>query len=169
MNDCLRDAYSALRSVTPLPHALDCGKLCGARCCRGGDNDGMELFWGEERLFAHDPRFTVRTDGTRKILICRGVCDRRTRPLACRMYPFYPVPQDTETGLTVRVVYDLRGLRSCPIVQNHLKPDPRFIAAVRKAGHILLRDAHNEIILRETAALFDDMISFTELFKEETK
>ena len=167
MNDVLSDAYSALRSVTPLPNGLDCGKLCAGRCCKGGDNDGMELFHGEERFFEHDPNFTVRTDGTRKILICQGVCNRRSRPLACRMYPFYPVPQETEKGLTVRVVYDLRGLRTCPLVARHIKPDPRFVAAVRKAGLLLLRDKHNETILRETAAVFDDMISFTKIFQED--
>ena len=163
MNDILHDAYSALRFVTPLPHGLDCGKLCGARCCQGGDNDGMELFWGEERLFAHDPRFTVRTDGTRRILVCRGVCERRMRPLACRMFPFYPIPQETEHGLSVRVVYDLRGLKICPLVREARKPDPRFAAAVQKAGRILLRDPHNVQIMRETAAMFEDLITFSEL------
>ena len=169
MNDCIRDAYSALRAVTPLPNGLDCGKFCGARCCRGGDNDGMLLFRGEERFFEHDPRFTIRTNGDRKLLICPGVCDRRTRPLACRMYPFYPVPQDTEKGLSIRVVYDLRGLRTCPLVYGRRKPDPRFIRAVRKAGYILSRDADNLQMMRETAALFEDMVSLTGLLKEETK
>ena len=167
MNDCIRDAYSALRSVTPLPNGLDCGKLCGARCCQGGDDDGMVLFWGEERLFAHDPRFTIRTNGDRKLLICSGVCNRRTRPLACRMYPFYPVPQETDRVLSIRVVYDLRGLSTCPLVREHCKPDPRFVQAVRKAGLLLSRDPRNLRILQDTADLLHEMISFTELLHED--
>lgn len=167
MNDVLRDAYSALRFVTPLPHGMDCGKLCSARCCHGSDSDGMELFWGEERLFSNDPNYTVRTDGVRKLLICRGTCVRRMRPLACRMYPLYPVPQETEHGLSVHVVYDLRGLQTCPMVHRHIRPDPRFAAAVRRAGLLLLREPHNMQIMRETAALFEDLMDFSETFKEE--
>ena len=168
MNDCLQDAYSALRAVTPLPNGLDCGKLCGARCCKGSDNDGMELFWGEERFFEHDPRFTVRTNGKRKLLICSGSCDRRARPLACRMYPFFPVPQETEKGLSIRVIYDLRGLHTCPLVRSRSRPDPRFIQAVRKAGLLLAREPNNLQIMRETADLFHEMISLTGLLQEET-
>ena len=171
MNDVLRDAYSVLRRVTPLPRGLDCGKLCVARCCKGTDNDGMELFHGEEALFAHDARFTVRADGERNILVCRGTCTRRSRPLACRMYPFYPVPTDTPNGLSMRVVYDPRGLHACPIVREHIKPDPRFVRAVRLAGMILARDPQNLRLLRETGALFDDMLSLTAILsgKDETK
>lgn len=157
MNDVIRDAYSALRSVTPLPYNMDCGLLCGACCCKGTDNDGMELFHGEESRFLHDPDFTVRTDGTRKLLICRGLCDRRSRPLACRIYPFYPVPFDTEHGTGIRVMYDLRGMRTCPVVRERLRPDPRFVAAVRMAGLILARDPENLRMMRETAALCDDI------------
>lgn len=167
MKDALRDAYSALRRVTPLPNGLDCGKLCGARCCRGSQNEGMELFAGEEKNFENDPAFTVRENGGRKILICGGHCDRRSRPLACRMYPFYPVPVDTDAGPKIRVVYDLRGFATCPVVRDRIRPDARFVQAVRTAGLYLARDAENLRILRETAALFEDLASFTSvLFPE---
>ena len=157
MNDVIRDAYSALRSVTPLPHGMDCGLLCGAACCRGTDDDGMELFHGEEARFLHDPDFTIRTDGTRRLLICRGTCDRHSRPLACRIFPFYPVPTDTAHGVGIRVMYDMRALRTCPVVRDRLRPDPRFVHGVRMAGLILARDPENLRIMRETAALFDDI------------
>ena len=162
MNDAIRDAYSALRCVTPLPNGLDCGLLCGARCCRGTQNEGMELFAGEEKLFENDPNFTIRESGGRKILICGGQCDRRSRPLACRMYPFYPVPVETDDGVKIRVVYDLRGFAACPIVHDHIRPDARFAKAVRKAGLYLARDARNLRIMRETAALFAELASFAD-------
>jgi hypothetical protein len=39
-------AYARLGRLTPIP--ADCGKLCGKRCCQGGEDDGMILFPGEE-------------------------------------------------------------------------------------------------------------------------
>ena len=74
MRDVIEDAYGVLRHVTPLPNGLDCGKLCGGRCCKGTANDGMELFHGEEKRFLHDPDFTVRERDGRKLLICSGSC-----------------------------------------------------------------------------------------------
>ena len=60
MRNVIADAYAALRSVTPLPNGLDCGRLCGSRCCTGTANDGMDLVHGEAKRFEHDPDFTVR-------------------------------------------------------------------------------------------------------------
>lgn len=166
MRDVIADAYSVLRSVTPLPNGLDCGRLCGARCCRGTEQDGMELFHGEEERFANDPDFTVRESGGRKLLICSGRCDRRSRPLACRMYPFYPVPYEADGQTKIRVVYDLRGFAACPVVREHIRPDARFVQAVRLAGAYLARDPENLQIMRATNALFDEMVSLTETIRK---
>ena len=161
MRDCIGDAYSALRTVTPLA-GMDCGRLCGARCCKGSDNDGMELFHGEAERYRNDPSFTVRSDGERDILVCSGHCDRHSRPLSCRMYPFFPVPEERDGRIQMRVVCDLRGFSSCPLLRERIKPDPRFIRAVRMAGLYLARDPRNLQILRETAALFEELASFTQ-------
>ena len=166
MRDVIADAYGALRSVTPLPNALDCGKLCGARCCRGTENDGMELFHGEEKRFEHDPDYTIRESNGRRILVCGGSCDRRSRPLACRMYPFYPVPYEADGQMKIRVVYDLRGFASCPVVRDRIRPDARFVQAVRLAGAYLARDPENLKIMRETGALFDELVSFTQTIRD---
>ncbi|MBQ7542408.1 MAG: hypothetical protein IJT44_08990 [Clostridia bacterium] len=166
MKDAIRDAYSILRGVTPLPNGLDCGKLCAKRCCRGADDEGMELFCGEEKRFENDPQFRIREQDGRKILICGGQCDRRSRPLACRMYPFYPVPVETDRGIGIRVVYDLRGFATCPIVHDRIRPDARFVQAVRLAGAYLARDAENRRIMQQTGALFDELASFTQAVGE---
>ena len=166
MRDVIADAYAALRHVTPLQNGLDCGRLCGSRCCKGTRNDGMELFHGEEKRFLHDPDFTVRERDGRKILICSGRCDRRSRPLACRMYPFYPVPYEADGRTMIRVVYDLRGFAACPVVREHIRPDAHFVQAVRRAGQYLARDPENLRILRETNALFDELVSFTQTMRE---
>ena len=41
----LQKALDELENITPLK-PFNCGKLCSARCCCGGDNDGMGLFPG---------------------------------------------------------------------------------------------------------------------------
>lgn len=164
MRNVIDDAYSALRKVTPLPDGLDCGKLCGARCCHGSNNDGMELFAGEEERFLGDPNFEIRESGNRKVLICKGKCDRKTRPLACRIYPFYPIPfkEKESEPYKIRVVYDIRGFASCPVIHDRIKPDPRFVNAVRLAGLYLMRDPENLKIMLETAELFNELVSFTQ-------
>lgn len=82
MTDAIRDAYSALRKAAPLG-AQDCGKLCGACCCKGSGNDGMELFHGEEVRYAADPGFTVRKADGRTLLICTGHCRPGHWPAGC--------------------------------------------------------------------------------------
>lgn len=43
----LQKALDELENITPLK-PFNCGKLCSACCCSGGDNDGMGLFPGEK-------------------------------------------------------------------------------------------------------------------------
>ena len=161
MKDYIGDAYSILRTVTPLA-GLDCGRLCGARCCKGSDNDGMELFHGEAERYRNDPSFTVRTDGERELLVCSGHCDRHSRPLSCRMYPLFPVPVEQDGKVQIRVVYDLRGYGSCPLIRERIRLNPRFVRAVHLAGRTLARDSRNLAMMRETAALFEELASFTQ-------
>ena len=44
-----RECHAMLDAITPL--SSDCGTLCGARCCKGGPQDGMLLFPEEALLF----------------------------------------------------------------------------------------------------------------------
>ena len=154
------EAYSLMRRVTPF--GFDCGRLCGARCCRGGENDGMVLFNGEAELLRGIEGFEIKRSGDTEILICSGVCDRRTRPLACRFYPFYPLIREDAGKTRFDVVYDIRGISSCPAVSRQFKPNVNFIRAVRKAALWLARDEKNLKILRDTAALFRDICELNE-------
>ena len=49
-----------LAEVTPLQ--TDCGRFCGAACCRSlpGEETGMLLFPGEEAFYAGRPDFRLR-------------------------------------------------------------------------------------------------------------
>ncbi len=142
-----------LQDVTPLTE--DCGRVCDGRCCRmTADSQGMLLFPGEE---ASADTFTcVPAAGGRTLLVCAGHCDRSTRPLACRMFPLFPYVE--ENG-RVRAVYDPRGWRLCPLVQQHAHVPLRrdFVRAVRRAGRLLMRDAACAAFLREQSEEIRDL------------
>lgn len=145
MSNALERAYALLEEVTPL--TTDCGQVCDGRCCReSADSEGMLLFPGEEALL-RDTDFTIRPAEGGLLLTCGGTCDRQKRPLACRMFPLFPIL--TEEG-RVKAVYDPRGYRMCPLVREcaHVPLDRGFVRAVRRAGRILSADPACAAFLR---------------------
>ena len=56
MDAAVSAAREKLKNVTPLKN--DCGRVCGARCCRplDGEETGMLLFPGEAGRPGHLPR-----------------------------------------------------------------------------------------------------------------
>ena len=94
MDDALFSAREKLNDVTPLKR--DCGRVCGARCCRSceGEETGMLLFPGEEELYTGREGWQVLDTETGRLAVCPGRCDRDERPLACRLFPLLPVIRD---------------------------------------------------------------------------
>ena len=145
MSNVLERAYALLEDITPL--TTDCGAVCDGRCCReSADSEGMLLFPGEEALLA-DTDFTIRPAEGGYLLTCDGTCDRTKRPLACRMFPLFPIL--TEEG-RIQAVYDPRGFRMCPLVREcaHVPLDRDFVRAVRRAGRVLAEDSACAAFLR---------------------
>ncbi len=141
-------ARKTLENVTPLKR--DCGKFCGARCCRSleGEETGMLLFPGEEDLYEDPEGWKVIPAGKELLLICPGTCDRKDRPLACRMFPLLPVPE--EDGIHVRT--DERSRAVCPLArQGRRGMDPAFAEAVRQAGEMLAEEPEQLAFLRRLA------------------
>ena len=141
----LERAYALLEELTPL--TTDCGAVCDGRCCHeSADSEGMLLFPGEEVLLA-DAGYTIRPAEGGYLLTCDGTCDRRLRPLSCRIFPLFPIL--TEEG-RIKAVYDPRGYRMCPLVREcaHVPLDRDFVRAVRRAGRILMEDPACAAFLR---------------------
>ncbi len=138
MNDILLQAWRELETVVPL--TTDCGAVCDGRCCRPSEQSGgMLLFPGEELLLQGQTGFTVQKTPAGTLLTCAGRCDRAMRPLACRMFPLFPL---VEKDGRIRAVYDPRGWRECPLVnQSDRVPLRRdFVRAVRRVGRLLMQD-----------------------------
>ena len=145
IGDILR-IYKVIGSKTPIP--ADCGELCGAKCCRGSEDDGMLLLPGEEKLMRHAPGMTVRTsENGRQYVICRGTCRRALRPFACRIYPLVLL----KDGDTVRVTADPRARYHCPLLEATEYITPDFVRALRKAGKIIMESASGRAFLEDLA------------------
>ena len=135
--DVILSCYSILRRRTPLD--FDCGKLCGGKCCKGDDSTGMILFPGEENLIDENIK-VVRSENGFNLAVCNGTCDRNKRPLACRIYPLFPL-YNKDTG-EVRVIPDFRA--DCELFKNPVKLNKDFIRGVRRAGKMLLLNSETK-------------------------
>ena len=146
MNPVLRKAREKLKTVTPLKR--DCGRVCGAACCRSheGEETGMLLFPGEEELYTGKDGWTIRETAAGPMVICPGKCNRDERPLACRIFPLMPVKgEDGE----IRAAVDLRAKAVCPLArQGRNAMDPAFTEAVREAGSLLAGEAEQAAFLK---------------------
>ena len=158
MDAAVSAAREKLKNVTPLKR--DCGRVCGARCCRPleGEETGMLLFPGEAEAYDGKAGFEVRKTARGDLLICSGTCDREDRPLSCRLFPLLPVIGDDGK---VRAVTDLRAKAVCPLArQGKSAMDPAFADAVREAGEILAAEDEQAVFLE---MLEEEQIELKEL------
>ena len=134
-------------TLTPL--RADCGRLCDHSCCKGDENTGMRLFPHEQTTLP------VRDiEGGDRLAVCDGTCIREQRPLACKIFPFFPTVD--ERG-RVYIEEDIRAVHICPMIGNSDKIayDRRFFRALRRVGRVLSRDPECLAFLRETTAEID--------------
>ena len=155
-NKALREAYALLEKATPLGNA-DCGLACGAVCCTDKTGDSMELFPFEKEIFSSLEGFEV-VDGDVPLVKCNGNCSRNQRPLACRIYPLFPLVVNEDGEEKIRVIYDPRASSACPLAGGKVRLDRRFVRAVRRAGKYLLRDSDSAQHLRQTSEYLTELI-----------
>ena len=154
-------AYSLFDRVTPL--LGDCGTMCENACCMGDDESGMYLFPGEECMFTPMPgnmkietsSFEYSDDKYADILLCRPYCDRRRRPLACRIFPL--LPYITEEG-KLKIIMDPRGKNMCPLAAaaEPSQLNSEFVRRVTYLGKIMVRDKVLFEYLEQLSRLTDD-------------
>ncbi len=144
--------FKIMGDLTPLK--ADCGKLCSQACCKGDENTGMRLFPFEESELP----VKILDNGVR-LVVCDGKCDRTKRPLACRIFPFFPTVD--ERG-KVFVEPDFRGARLCPLISHsdEIIFDKRFFNALKKVGKILAKDEACLEFLREATEEIDTYKDF---------
>lgn len=141
----LNRAYAVLSDITPLRY--DCGRLCGAACCKENESHGagavcgMLLLPGERELLA-DGSYAFLPIENRTVAVCDGTCRRDMRPFACRIFPYYPKITRGKNRFSIDLRPDPRAARICPILweTKSRKVQIEFLRAARRAVRILLRD-----------------------------
>lgn len=144
--------FNILGDLTPL--IVDCGVLCEGACCKGDDKTGMLLFPHEKSELK-----VIENELGQHLAICNGKCDRAKRPLACRIFPFFPtVDKDGK----VFVEKDYRAARLCPLLEHsdEIVFDPKFFKALKKVGKLLTKDSECLEFLRYTTEEIDKYYEF---------
>lgn len=163
------EAYRLLDSVTPLG-ALDCGQLCGKSCCsdHGREDAGMYLFPGEESMYIDRPdwlriepsAFTYGTAHTHtQIALCPGRCNRRLRPLSCRIFPLVPYLAK-RTHMTL--IVDPRARALCPLAKAFVLDefDVCFVETVGYVMRVLSRFPAIRAFLEAQSDLLEEYLPF---------
>lgn len=141
--------FKIMGELTPLK--VDCGQLCGGACCKGDSRTGMLLFPGEESTLT-----VIKGEHGERLAVCNGTCDRQSRPLSCRIFPFFPTI--SENG-KIFVEPDLRAARLCPLIEHsdEIDFDPKFFKAVKKVGKILAKDDECRRFLEDITDEIDEI------------
>lgn len=157
--DTLQECRELLEQLTPLH--TDCGLYCGHLCCASheGEETGMLLFPGEEQYYASLPEWKVTDTGAGKLLVCPGSCDRRMRPLSCRIFPLLPLLR--QDG--VKVATDARAAGTCPLRRDDLCDE--FRDAVKQCGRLLAQDPLQRPFLEQLTRMHDELKQLRNTFR----
>lgn len=137
----LARARALLNDVTPLK--TDCGLLCGHACCLPDEDGqgGVYLFPGEKAITGNwgDIVPSEMLPGMpADMLICKSMCDRDLRPLACRFFPLTPIKLKSGKW-SVRM--DRRAFALCPLCPHGANGlDPAFVQAAKEAINLIAAD-----------------------------
>lgn len=157
----IRKAYKVLENVTPLKY--DCGGLCGCECCKGDTQTGMILFPGEEELLKESACFKLsKTSDGKHFAVCSGNCDRKHRPISCRIFPLFPVLEENK----IYVLDDPRAAGICPLARGEKIIDNKFVNAVYKSGKILSKNEETCAVLKNLTDEIREVLTLRQMLFE---
>ncbi len=151
----MEKCYALFERETPL-YRCDCGKICDKVCCRGDEKKAVFLFPYEKELLSPSDFQFLSCEGNvgYDALLCGGNCDRKTRPLGCRIFPLFPLAVPLDDGIQISVVLDPRAYALCPLSEKTEVVSRRFVRAVKRTGELLLLDETTKAYL---LALSDEL------------
>ncbi len=162
-----RKAYRALDNITPLKY--DCGMLCNSKCCSGSTDSGMHLYPGEDLLLENAADFlsiSYEEFGHSAIhfAVCNGTCERKYRPLACRIYPLVPF---IDTADSLHIIEDPRAACTCPllILSEYYPINAFFKQRVRSVFQLLIQDPDIRCYIEDLSDVLREYSHFLQPFQ----
>lgn len=157
------EIYRLTDAVSPVP--FDCGQICGAACCRAGEQAeapeevGIWLLPGEAALH-RGGRSTLRIrTGADTDMEARGFCFaqcvdpdhcvRSLRPIQCRSFPLWP--QIGRDGRLVLLWNEMELPYACPLLESRAALDGAFCRVMQEAWERLAAEPEIRRFVRETA------------------
>ncbi len=155
--------YKMLEDVTPL--TIDCGQLCNGACCAPTEEImGMHLFPGEKVMYEPLPKwtkiyesnFTYNNGKKVQLITCHGTCDRKLRPLSCRIFPLVPY---AKRGDKLKIMLDIRGRGICPLATAMELEDlnPLFVKRVILAMNLCMKVRDTREFIYSLSESIDEM------------
>lgn len=152
--------YKLLEKATPI--GVDCGQLCNGACCEGDGETGMYLFPFEEQMYngteewleIYDSDFIFKGKPV-KIAICNGTCNRKKRPLSCRIFPLFKIDGELKN--------DPRAVHVCPLAKGNItleEYDMTFVENTKKVFNILEKFTTTKDYIAETQKIIDEFKIF---------
>ncbi|MDP4181988.1 MAG: hypothetical protein Q8942_12955 [Bacillota bacterium] len=158
-----KKAYRKLYNITPVK--FDCGQICNKKCCNGNDEMGMILFPEEisylQQLNVNFLNFRQETNIWQDInfAFCNGACNRKYRPLSCRIYPF--TPYIDKQGI-LKIIKDPRAKYVCPLLYiGDIKINNRFSRTIKKVFKELIQDNEIREHIDSNSRILDEYARFT--------
>lgn len=98
-------------------------------------------------------QFEYDTNKYSDILICNSSCDRRLRPLSCRIFPLTPYIRDGK----LKIILDPRAKAICPLaVLNMEDLDYKFVNRVELVFKMLIKNKLIYSFIQELSCMFDE-------------
>jgi hypothetical protein len=159
--------YEMLDAVSPVSY--DCGKICGAVCCRDdsfddGSGPYIYLLPGEkeylesegadiriERKLSAEHYLPASFGQYVYVAYCNGPesCDRCFRPVQCRTFPL--APYITKEGDLAVSFYGEELPYVCPLIAERRSLSEEYVMAVLDAWKILIKDdAIRDLVLMDS-------------------
>ncbi len=156
------DCRAILKNKTPING--DCGKICGKKCCNGDDKTGMIVFPGEKKLLEDKTNIKIeKGENNYSVALCGGKCERFYRPLACMMYPLFPLLIEKEGKTEIKVIVDVRS--DCPLTTGEYKLTREFVRGVKRAGLLMTLNPETKDFLLKLSDEIGEYLLLSEKLK----
>ena len=132
---------------------------------RGAEQFGavVPILGGDPHLEFQFARLVLGDGKEAELFTCPGHCDRKLRPLSCRIFPLVPYAKE---GEELKIVMDIRGRGMCPLAtaMKIEDLDPEFVKKVTLAMKLCMNVKQTREFIYALSESIDELSHLEEEF-----